>query len=108
MQHLIEDLCTLTTVGKYNLDQLVDMSISIISHDVEESLRNFEDISAIDIGIGILYIQHVEDTIKYKFVPSKKLDDTVVDTVKHRRSDLTLKIDKTLGERINNTYKDMF
>lgn len=108
MQNLIEDLCTLTTIGKYNLDQLVNKSISIISHDVEESLRDFQNITAIDIGIGTLHIYHTEDTIKYKFIPSKKLDDTVVDTVKHRRSNLILDIDKALGERINNTYKDMF
>jgi hypothetical protein len=108
MQDLIQDLSTLTTIGKYNLDQLVQKSISIISHDVEESLRDFQNVTSIDIGIGTLHIQHVDSTIKYKFIPSKKLDDVVVNTIINRKSDLTIQIDKTLGERINNTYKDMF
>lgn len=108
MQDLIQDLCTLTTIGRYNLDQLVNKSISIISHDVEESLRDYKTITSIDIGIGILHIQHLSDSIKYKFVPSKKLDDVVFNTVKNRKSALSVDVDKALGERINNTYKDMF
>lgn len=108
MNDLIQDLSILTTIGKYNLDQLISKSISVISHDVEESLRDYKDITSIDIGLGILHIQHKDNTIKYKFIPSKKLDDTVFNTYKYRESALAVDIDKALGERINNTYKDLF
>lgn len=108
MKDLIQDLSTITTIGKYNLDELINKSISIVSHDVEESLRDFSDITSIDIGIGTLHIQHREGLLKYKFIPSKKLDDVIANTYKNRKSSLTLEIDKALGERIKNTYKDLF
>lgn len=108
MTDLLQDISTITTIGRYNLDNLTNKSISLISHSVEESLRNHNDITSIDIGIGILHIQHIENSIKYKFIPSKKLDDTVYNTYKNRRSALAVDIDKALGERIQNTYKDLF
>lgn len=108
MKDLIQDLSILTTIGKYNLDQLTSKSISVISHDVEESLRDSQDITSIDIGLGVLHILHKDNVIKYKFIPSKKLDDTIFNTYKNRESALVVEIDKALGERINNTYKDLF
>lgn len=108
MKHLIQDLSTLTTIGKYNLDQLVSKSIAIISHDVEESLRDHEITTSIDIGIGTLHIRHDDNSIRYKFMPSRRLDDTVLATCKSRKSNLMLEVDEALGERIKNIYKDLF
>ena len=48
------------------------------------------------------------DTLKYKFVPSNKLDTIISNTVKNRESKLVVEIDTALGERINNTFKDLF
>lgn len=108
MKDLIQDISILTTIGKYNLDQLVNKSVAIISHDVEESLRDGNNITSIDIGIGELHILHTDGSIKYKFIPSKRLDDVIVDTCVNRQSALDILIDKALGERIQNTYKDLF
>lgn len=108
MYNLLQDLSTLTTIGKYNLDILTNKSISIISHNIEESLRDMNNVTSIDIGLGILHIQHCNNEIRFKFIPSKKLETTVLDTCKNRESNLVLEIDKTLGERIQNTYKDLF
>lgn len=108
MKDLIQDLSILTTIGKYNLDQLTTKSVSIISHNVEESLRDSQNITSIDIGLGVLHIQHKDNVIKYKFIPSRKLDDAIFNTYKNRESALVVEIDKALGERINNTYKDLF
>lgn len=108
MSDLVKDLCTLTSVGKYNMDNLLNKSMSIISHNVEESIRDNSNITSIDIGLGVLHIQHTEDTLKYKFVPSNKLDTIISNTVKNRESKLVVEIDTALGERINNTFKDLF
>ncbi len=51
MRDLIVDLSTLTTIGKYNLDELVLKSIAVIGHDIEESLREHRNVISIDIGI---------------------------------------------------------
>ena len=108
MTDLIQDLSTLTTVRRYNLDSMTSMAINIISHSIEESIRDCEPVTVIDIGIGTLSIMFDGSSVKYKFIPSKKLDEQVITTCKDRQSALTLKVDKALGERITNTYKDLF
>ena len=108
MNNLIQDLSTLTTIATYNLDKLVSKSVSIISHDVAESLREGAEVTSIDIGLGVLHIQHIAGVIKYKFIPSKMLDNTICSTYKGNESSLIMEVDKVLGERINNIYKDLF
>ena len=108
MKNLIEDISTLTTIGKYNLDELVNKSVAIISHDVFESIKDREKVTIVDVGIGELYITNIEDTIQYKFIPSKKLNSAVEATYKSKQSPLLLEIDAALGRRITNTYKDLF
>ena len=108
MRNLLQDLSTLTTIGKYNLDDLSNKSIAIISNDVLESILDHEEVTCIDVGIGILYIQHIEDCIRYKFVPSKKMEEAVINTCNSKKSVLTAEIDEALGQRIMNTYKDLF
>ena len=108
MKNLIEDLSILTTIGKYNLESLTYKSIDIISHDIEESLRDNENYIEIDIGLGTLIISRVEEEIRYKFIPSKRLEKTVIDTYITRKSKVALDVDKALGDRIMKTYKDLF
>ena len=108
MRDLIVDLSTLTTIGKYNLDELVLKSIAVIGHDIEESLREHRNVISIDIGIGELHITNVDDNVLYKFIPSKKLEETVRKTYIDRKSPLALEVDEALGKRITNRYKDLF
>lgn len=108
MHNLIHDLSTLTGIGEYNLEGLVNKSVAVISHDVEEALRNKESVTSINIGIGELHLTNVEDKVMYKFIPSARLEKAIKDTYKERRSLLTIEIDEALGKRIQNTYKDLF
>lgn len=107
MNDLLQDLSIITNIGRFNFDELANKSIAIISHNVEESLRENEIISTFDIGIGQLNIYHTKDEIKYKFIPSRKLDDTVLNTCRKRKSQLNLIIDEELGKRLTNTYKGL-
>lgn len=108
MTKLVDDLSVLTNVAKYNLESMVTISNSLISHSVFESMNNHEPYTEVDIGIGTLYIKFEDDRIQYKFVPSTKLEHLVKDTVKNNRSNLTLKVEEALGKRIMSTYKDLF
>lgn len=108
MTNLINDLSTLSSVATYNLNSLCKLSETIISHSVAESLANKEDYATVDIGIGTLFIKRVEDEIRYKFVPSDRLDKVVTNTYKNGKSDLEKTVDEVLGRRIMNTYKDLF
>ena len=108
MHNLLDDLSTLTTIGKYNLDSLAKMSVAIISHDIEEALRSHDSVVCVDIGIGELRITNIEDKISYKFIPSTRLDNAVKSTYENRESKLTLTVDEALGNHILKTYKDLF
>ena len=107
MYNLLDDLTVVTNIGRFNYEELANKSVAIISHNVEESLRDDEIISTIDIGIGQLNIYHTSDEIKYKFIPSKKLDDTILNTCKTRKSQLAITVDNELGRRLSNTYKGL-
>lgn len=105
--NLIEDLSVLTGVSKYNLIDLANLSVDVISHDINESILQHESVTEINIGIGTLLITNQDNSIKYKFIPSKTLENNVYNSYQ-KQDTLELKVDKVLGERINKTYKDLF
>ena len=108
MEDLIKDVATLATIPEKSLVKLVDKSYWCISNEVIESLKQGDTVTEIDIGIGILYIKVIDDTIQYKFIPSAKLNDTVKDTVINKRNILEDTLEKTLVNKIVDTYKDLF
>jgi hypothetical protein len=54
-----------------------------------------------------LYIKCEEDQIKYKFIPSKKLEENVAFTVKHGTSPVQYMVEEALKDRIETTYKNL-
>lgn len=107
MHSLLEDLSVLTTVGHVYFKQLASKVVSIISHDVAESIRSKDQVTSVDTGIGELRIANIDGEIHYKFIPSPKLDRAVRKTYETRESQLNIDIDVELGERITKTYKDL-
>lgn len=105
--NLIEDLSTLSTVAVTNLQKLTSLSEDVISHAIMEAMLNKDPISEVDIGIGSLYILISAEEIKYKFIPSSKLQNIVKRTVHTKKSHLTQHVDEVLGRRIMDTYKDI-
>jgi hypothetical protein len=108
MTNLPNDLSVLTTIAPSNINSLVKLSETVISHALIESVKDREEYAEIDIGIGVLYIKVTEDGMKYKFVPSEHLSSVLERSVKTGKSQLSLKVDEVLGQRIMNTYKDLF
>ena len=107
MTKLIEDLATLTTISQNALVNLNEKSYSCICHSVYESIVEGNPLTEIDLGIGILYIKCEEDQIKYKFIPSKKLEENVTFTVKKKVSPLVFEVETSLKDRIESTYKNL-
>ena len=108
MTKLIDDLSTLSSVATANLVSLCRLSEAIISHSVAESMRDGEEVTSVDIGIGTLYLKNTEDGVKYKFTPSSRMSKTIESTFKDGNSRLVYETDEVLGRRIMNTYKDLF
>jgi hypothetical protein len=107
MNSLIKELETITTIPEASLNKLIERSIYCICEDIEESKLQDDKISEIDIGIGTLTVLKTEDTLKYKFTPSAKLNDAVIATIVDGKNPLIKASETSLVNRITNVYKDL-
>ena len=108
MTDVISDMSNLTTLPISLLQQLSDKIEFIILHSVYESLICHENITEIDLGIGRLNILQEKDSIRYKFIPSKELEQNIIKTVKEKQSPLTTTVENTLQKKIIDVYKELF
>lgn len=107
MTNIVEDISTLSNVSEKTLEKFIDIGDCCICHSILEEIQNKNDIVQIDIGIGELTIKIECSQIKYKFVPSKKLEKMIVTTVTTNESPIVSNIDKNLQEKIDRTYKEL-
>lgn len=104
---LIKDLSAITDIKEYNLKSLLTLVTKLISHYVYCSAKEKSTQIDIDLGIAELIIYFENDVVKYKFIPSKELHNSIK---KSFNSDEDLLIDeaiKVLGQRIEKTYKEL-
>lgn len=106
-KNLISDLAILTTIPESNLKKLCNLSKDIISHDVLECIKNNEQICEVDIGIGNLLINLQEESLSFKFIPSKSLQDCLLETIQSKESSLTKNVEKILTDKIIFAYKNL-
>lgn len=104
----IKDLSTLTSLPYSSLTKVCKVLEDIICHAIIECARDFNSSVDIDIGIGILNIHHVDDTIEYHFTPSQTLEDKVIEAVVENKDFLVTSIEESLTNKIINSYKDLF
>lgn len=107
MYDLLNDISVLTTIARYNLKSISDKVVTIVSHDIAESIKSKETVTSIDMGFGQLNITCIDGNVLYKFIPSSALRNAVERTYSTGNSDLVKEIDRELGRRVQNTYKDM-
>ena len=106
MNKVLEDLNVLTTIPLTALQALKDKGIDCIAHSVLENVLSKNPLTELDIGIGILYIKLEDDSIKYRFIPSKKLEDTVASTILTKQSPVISRVETALKEKVESTYKN--
>ena len=107
MTNLIEDLAVLTDVQETLLRKFAPIAIYSIGHAVHESRCCKEDITIIDLSIGELHIKVEEDTLRYRFVPSKELDKTLKTTLQSKESPIVARVNASLQEKIERSYKEL-
>lgn len=107
MINITKDISNITTIPYATLGKLHSLSTSCICHAVQETRLLNGNLTSVDIGIGTLYIKTTEDEIKYKFIPSSKLEKSVMETVKTGKSPLVSKVEETLKDRVMNVYKEL-
>lgn len=107
MIDVLQDLSIITNIGKYNFDKLINRTILIIGHAVEEAKRDNKDSIVLSIGIGELHILNINSDIKYNFIPDKHLVK-IINNVKEGKADpLASAIDEEITVRLKSVYKEL-
>ena len=104
----VQDLNVLTTIPTASLQKLFDKIQFIICHTLEESILEGDEITEVDLDFGTLVIKIEDGQIKFRFVPSVKLNKSIKSTIIDKKSPLTSEIEATLKDRITKTYKELF
>ena len=108
MTNIKKDLSVLTSVSESTFSKLEEKIIWCISDAVEDATINDLDHVDIDLGFGVLTIKIDDDTVKYLFKPSNKLEKSIVNTIVNERNDLSLNIENYLASRLTDVYKTLF
>lgn len=105
--NMVKDLSALTGVTVTSLNDIMNRAEMCISHDVFETILSGDELTTIDIGFGTLTIKVCEDCIKYKFEPSRNLEQTILEACNSGTSPLLQRASDALSERIQHTYKEL-
>ena len=104
---MIDDLAKITTIPVFTLKKLCTNMILCICHKVLENYQNKETDTSADIGIGKLNISIQDNEVLYKFVPSYKFEQLLIETLKTKQSPLITKAEEILVTKVTNTYKEL-
>ena len=107
MYNVAQDISTLTTIPKNSIDKIMSIMEGCICQNVEEQLSKGEPLTEVNIGIGVLSILLEDDTIKYKFTPTKGFNSKVKTTIKTKRNPIEISLEEGLVKRILHAYKDI-
>ena len=107
VKNVKKDISQLCSISETNLDGLNNQLCDLISHYIYCARETEEKEIQLDIGIGLLIIMIYDKEVRYKFLPSKSMEKAVIDGYKSRNSVLIEKADKSIGQRINKTYKEL-
>ena len=106
----LEDLAKLTTIKTSTLEKISSCLEYIVVDNVsEEKMLSTDDaFMDLDIGIGILTISIVDDSINYYFKPSSTLEKGLINAINNNENILENKLTNSINSHIYKVYKDMF
>lgn len=108
MRDLIKDISTITTIPADALEKLVTKGEWCICDYVEDTILGKDSkVVEINIGLGVISIVIDSDRLIYRFIPSEKLEESVINTVKNETNPLKKSIEKSLVNKITNVYKEL-
>lgn len=104
---IINDVSTITFIDRKHLDKLVNKALYSIG-DAACLFNSSEDNTlSLDIGIGTILLVYIDDSIKYKFIPSEKMEKVIISAVSENKNILINKLETNLISKIENIYKDL-
>ena len=108
MINLIDDVSVLTNIPSKLLEKIKKCEEYSIVENITELNSEKEKFIDLDLGIGTLSILVDDNVIKYKFIPSSSLDEEILSAIKYKKNILDLKLENSLQQKIEQTYRDLF
>lgn len=104
-----ENISKLSAIPVKSIEQLSRYINSIHSHDLVTQMMDDKSANIFEIQLfeGTLMLQIIDDSIKYKFIPSEEFSKTILDTVLSKKSLLVNELDKKLQRILQKAYKDV-
>ena len=97
----------LTTIPEKSLIRLQDMYELVVCDAVEDSLLKGDTQTVVNLNFGELGIKFEGNELKFRFRPSAKFEEELIDTIINKRNSLTHEVEKSLVNKITQTYKDL-
>lgn len=107
MNNTLTDLATLTNIPEKILEKLFQSIAYIICQAVLEDTLDESDITSIDLNFGILYIKHENSELKFKFVPSKDLEDNLKETITQKLNLMENTLTDKISVKLLEIYKEL-
>ena len=104
---LINDLNNLTNIPEKILEKLSDNVMFSILQSLQEMLIKKETLCEVDMSIGNLLISLEDDNIKFKFIPSKKLEKEIIKTIESGENSMKELLTKNMVATLEKTYKEL-
>lgn len=105
---LLKDAAVLTTLGPQLMGKISETFEYCISDYVGDARQEDSDLLEIDLGFGKLILLLLEDSIRYKFEPTKSLEKKIVAAYNGEESPIYSHLGKRLLKRLETAYKDIF
>lgn len=105
---LKKDLSIFSGIPVSKFDDLIEKTNFDICQSVKEYLTNEDQNCIIDLGIGDLIIQNIDNELEFKFIPSDLLQKYLIKTIEDDKSPLTKKLELVITDRMLKIYKELF
>ena len=109
MKYNIEEkVQKLTTIEDATLKRLNNLVECCIVDAVYESVLANDDCVEVDLDFCKIIISKSNNELRYKFVPSAKLEENIVKAIKEKKNSLDDIVLDKLKSSLLSTYKDLF
>lgn len=101
MYKLIDDVSALTQVNIKILQKIADSAQESFLYQLQDMKE--DEVKEVDIGIGIITVQRIENELIFNFNPSEYIYNHIYD----KKSTLESRIEDKLAKKILSTYKEL-
>lgn len=104
---LTKDLSVITNVPHATMESLFAKIPMLITHSIYEAMVAEEEETTIDVGFGSLVTSITDDEVRMRFVPCRKLEQMIQETIETKTDPMIATLEENLKEKIESAYKNL-